>query len=1027
TTANSVESAKLYKEYDIEYDLDGGTVSSANPTTYTQASSAITLNNPTKEGYTFSGWTVGKNLLDYNNLGQRAVNNYGIVVDSNGNISDSSPTSDSRDWNKFSNNNWTISLEPGTYTLSMEFSTYCNSGTSGYAILKEDSSFIKSRINGELNNKDLETYTFTLDEASNIGIMIKAYQGVYKVQLDKGSEYTGFEPYIATPNNVVTIPTGSGGNRTYKANWTPYTYTIAYNANGGTGTMADTTGVQYDSGVTLRTNTFTRSGYTFMGWSTNSAAKKADIADGQSVVNLTSTNGATITLYAVWYDFILQQGPALMNNISSSVRKVVFTDQSSPSGVTLTDVSANQNGSVMAWTSGTTMYISTRTSGRKVIANAVSDAMFASKSNLTEIDLSNLDTSNATSMNSMFGGCSGLTSLDLSGFNTANVTNMGSMFGSCSGLTELDLTKFNTASVTNMASMFVQCTNLETIYVSNSFSVSGVTSSNGMFGNCTQLVGGAGTTYDSTHTDKAYAKVDGGKANPGYFTGDDRLLKGTDFLSTVGNATTTVKKLVFTDITAPSGAILTDVSELHNNSIVCWTSGDTRYISTQVTGKRVYTNSDCSEMFESRDYELYDFSNLDTTYAINMNKMFYGTRVDSLDLSGFNTTNVTDMSEMFHACTKLTSLNLSGWDTSSVTDSSYMFYNSNKITSLDLTDFDTSSVTNMDGMFAQCNLLVTIYVESGFVVGSSTNGFNMFYDAKNIVGGAGTTYSSTNTGVDYAHVDGGSSNPGYFSSKYGKYVDYGIDLNNDGDTTNDWRLLFDDGDNAYLIAADYLEDESFLPETSNGNIMQLEGSNDFSFYDVIDDYTGASDIVNNPDLSSSLSKYHTWINTHRTSTYESTRAIAYLLDTEIWTDMYGNSYSDYVIGSPTIEMIASSYNDMVKSIDSDSSVIEYNTEHTYGYYIRLSNGTWRYSLGGLNRSLGDLFFKTKEDATALWLASPSEEDGNEDYVMVLRYSGVIGAWQYGDANGGLRPVVCLKSSVKLQDSDGDGVFSLSGN
>ncbi|UKI57957.1 MAG: hypothetical protein L6V81_00295 [Clostridium sp.] len=38
------------------------------------------------------------------------------------------------------------------------------------------------------------------------------------------------------------------------------------------------------------------------------------------------------------------------------------------------------------------------------------------------------------------------------------------------------------------------------------------------FYNCTNLVGGAGTKYNSSHVDKAYAHIDGGTSNPGYFT-----------------------------------------------------------------------------------------------------------------------------------------------------------------------------------------------------------------------------------------------------------------------------------------------------------------------------------------------------------------------------------------------------------------------------------------------------------------------------------------------------------------------------
>lgn len=43
--------------YSIEYDYAGGTVETENPTTYTIESDTITLNNPTKVGYTFIGWT----------------------------------------------------------------------------------------------------------------------------------------------------------------------------------------------------------------------------------------------------------------------------------------------------------------------------------------------------------------------------------------------------------------------------------------------------------------------------------------------------------------------------------------------------------------------------------------------------------------------------------------------------------------------------------------------------------------------------------------------------------------------------------------------------------------------------------------------------------------------------------------------------------------------------------------------------------------------------------------------------------
>ena len=122
-------------------------------------------------------------------------------------------------------------------------------------------------------------------------------------------------------------------------------------------------------------------------------------------------------------------------------------------------------------------------------------------------------------MSYMFGGCSSLTSLTLpESFDTSSVTDMSYMFYNCSGLTSLDVSGFNTSSVTYMQSMFMSCYALTTIYVSDLWSTEKVTSSSQMFYTCTALIGGAGTTFDSSHVDKTYAHVDGGTDNPGYFT-----------------------------------------------------------------------------------------------------------------------------------------------------------------------------------------------------------------------------------------------------------------------------------------------------------------------------------------------------------------------------------------------------------------------------------------------------------------------------------------------------------------------------
>ena len=143
------------------------------------------------------------------------------------------------------------------------------------------------------------------------------------------------------------------------------------------------------------------------------------------------------------------------------------------------------------------------------------DSMFY-YSQATTLDLSNFDTSKVTSMKYMFQS-SQATTLDVSSFDTSKVTNMTNMFLG-SQATTLDVSNFDTSNVTNMSYMFYDFTNLKTIYVSNKFNTDKVTSSTNMFSGCTNLVGGAGTKYNSSYVDKKYARIDGGTSNPGYFT-----------------------------------------------------------------------------------------------------------------------------------------------------------------------------------------------------------------------------------------------------------------------------------------------------------------------------------------------------------------------------------------------------------------------------------------------------------------------------------------------------------------------------
>ena len=107
---------------------------------------------------------------------------------------------------------------------------------------------------------------------------------------------------LAEATQTVTITTGSYGDKSYTATWTPITYSVRFNKNhnDATGTMDDQA-FTYDEAQDLTTNAFTRIGYTFTGWNTKSNGSGNAYTDEQEVSNLTATQGDVINLYAQWH------------------------------------------------------------------------------------------------------------------------------------------------------------------------------------------------------------------------------------------------------------------------------------------------------------------------------------------------------------------------------------------------------------------------------------------------------------------------------------------------------------------------------------------------------------------------------------------------------------------------------------------------------------------------------------------------------------------------------------------------------
>lgn len=220
----------------------------------------------------------------------------------------------------------------------------------------------------------------------------------------------------------------------------------------------------------------------------------------------------------------------------------------------------------------------------------------------------------------------------------------------------------------------------------------------------------------------------------------------------------------------PNSENLTDdhlwSSSTSENPVYFWLDNNILYYWTEAN--HIYLGNDCSFMF-NRWSSLTDISglnNLDTSNVTNMASMFNGCRslANVSVIENWNTGRVTDMNLMFNEA-KFVNLDLSNWNVSNVTDMSNMFALCSELTTLDVRNWNTSNVNTMKEMFAPCVKLNTIYSNGQFTLKTDTISSAMFGGCTLLKGGEGTEYNVSQIDATYAHIDGGTSNPGYFTAK----------------------------------------------------------------------------------------------------------------------------------------------------------------------------------------------------------------------------------------------------------------------
>ena len=235
-----------------------------------------------------------------------------------------------------------------------------------------------------------------------------------------------------------------------------------------------------------------------------------------------------------------------------------------------------------------------------------------------------------------------------------------------------------------------------------------------------------------------------------------------------------------------------------------------------------------------------------------------------------------------------------------------------------------------------------------------------------------TTTAKTEEGIVTAEVI--DQNPTIY---YGKEVEnYGVIYDNTADASNKWRIFYADEENIYLITDDYIHAD-YAPDSANYEIYVNSNNYKLSFNNVYKDYTGAVDI-DSTFANKWLSAYYP---SNSTSINTNIRAVAYMLDTDIWNPIYKNEYAEYAIGGPTLEMFCASYKDTHKN-----NYIECTANST-GYQVRWQGGSYANSIRDLTEDeYNSIYIKSDySKAIAMWLASPSAHSAAY-FLMLADYN-----------------------------------------
>ena len=389
-TARTVDKSNNYSEstkdftinkYTITFnkgsaDKIGGEVSNISKSCYAISGQSCSITSPDieKKGYTIIGWNTNKNATTsiWNINTSKSISSsatyYPIIKPylvtikfstNNGTLTSSTTTSKNNVY-KWRENNGIIER------TAANGSTY----SSNFFTLNYDSSTASDGLPNYNNSKYLNITKTGYSVVSGKEWKCKSGCTTSGKTYDQSVAYKASDFCDAT-NKDCTVVLG--------VNWKVNTYTITYNANGGSGSMGNTV-VNYGTNTAIRSNTFTKTGYTFAGWTTRTDG----VDDGYNWTGWSGTwkyvdgqygiSNNTLKLYAIWKDTTppsMDYGPS--TGTTWCTGKEVWVS-CSDSGSGMKETYMNDNGTVTTGTTYTSQGMSARSGNKKTYLRCTDNA-----------------------------------------------------------------------------------------------------------------------------------------------------------------------------------------------------------------------------------------------------------------------------------------------------------------------------------------------------------------------------------------------------------------------------------------------------------------------------------------------------------------------------------------------------------------------------------------------------------------------------------------------------------------------------